>query len=244
LVIVDTLGKVKPPKASWEDSYQADYRVGGALKARIDAVPGGCLLLVHHTRKAESVDFIDNVSGTQGIAGSADFVLVLARKRHSDEAVLSVTGRDVNENEYALTTSNGQWMLAGSSLREAAATAIKRRESGELGDRSLDVLAFVAGRPGGTRAADVAKHLGIDDNVAGNYLRRLHESGRITKAARGLYRPVVEVVEVVESGTESTTSNTSTTDPQTCACGSVLTTTASIRYGACQECRLLPDSPR
>ncbi|MGV0695598.1 AAA family ATPase, partial [Mycobacterium paraintracellulare] len=118
LVIIDTLGKVKPPKASWEDSYQADYRIGGALKTRIDAVPGGCLLLVHHTRKAESSDFIETVSGTQGIAGSADFVLVLSRKRHSDEAVLSVTGRDVNENEYALTTSNGRWALAGSSLHE------------------------------------------------------------------------------------------------------------------------------
>ena len=51
LVIVDTLGKVKLPKASWEDSYQADYRFGGALKARIDSVPGGCMLLVHHTRR-------------------------------------------------------------------------------------------------------------------------------------------------------------------------------------------------
>jgi RecA-family ATPase len=79
LVILDTLGKVKPPKSAGEDSYAADYRIGTRLKELIDAVPGATLLVVHHTRKAESPDFVDAVSGTQGIAGSADFVLVLSR---------------------------------------------------------------------------------------------------------------------------------------------------------------------
>ena len=41
------------------------------------------------------------MSGTQGIAGAVDFVLALNRKRHADDAVLSVTGRDVIEAEYA-----------------------------------------------------------------------------------------------------------------------------------------------
>jgi RecA-family ATPase len=217
LVIVDTLGKVKPPKAAWEDSYQADYRFGGALKAKIDAVSGGCLLLVHHTRKQESPDFIDSVSGTQGIAGSADFVLVLARKRHSDEAVLSVTGRDVPESEYALTTDNGHWTIDGNNLREAAAAAAKRRDTGELGDRSLEAQEFVKGRPLGTRPSDLAEHLGIDSNMAGTYLRRLYEAGRIKKRTRGIYTPLFEVCEAFETelplGPENNTSNTSNTDP-------------------------------
>lgn len=199
LVIVDTLGKIKPPKASYEDSYAADYRFGGALKDRIDDVPGGCLLLVHHTRKAESADFIDSVSGTQGIAGSADFILVLARKRHADDAILSVTGRDVIENEYALTTTDGRWSLDGTDLMDAAATAAKRKETAELGDRSAEALKFVNSRPLGTRPADLAKHLGISGNDAGTYLRRLHEAGRIGKRTRGIYTPLSEVSEVSES---------------------------------------------
>jgi hypothetical protein len=211
LVIVDTLGKVKPPKASWEDSYQADYRFGGALKARIDTVPGGCLLLVHHTRKAESADFIDTVSGTQGIAGSADFVLVLSRKRHSDEALLAVTGRDVHENEYALTTHDGRWTLEGNNLRESATAAAKRRDFGQLGDRSREGADFVNSRPAGTRAADLALHLDIEEKVAGNLLGRLHESGRIGKRTRGLYTPLVEVVEVVESQVDTATEYTTST---------------------------------
>lgn len=199
LVIIDTFGKVKPPKASYEDSYQADYRIGGALKRRIDDVPGGCLVLVHHTRKAETADFIDSVSGTQGIAGSADFVLVLARKRHCDDAVLSVTGRDVVENEYALTTREGRWTLDGMDLMDAAATVIRRRDSEHLGDRSVDALVFVNGRPFGTRAGDLAQHLGISSNDAGTYLRRLHEAGRVGKRTRGIYTPLSYVSEVSES---------------------------------------------
>lgn len=223
LVIIDTYGKVKPPKASYEDSYQADYRIGSALKERIDDVPGGCLLLVHHTRKAESADFIDSVSGTQGIAGSADFVLVLSRKRHSDDALLSVTGRDVPENEYALTTHDGRWTLDGMDLMDAAAAAATRRASADLGDRSLDAIAFVNSRPLGTRPSDLATHLGISGNDAGTYLRRLHDAGRIAKRTRGVYTPLSEVSYVSESDEptglyhqqepdEKDTSDTSDTD--------------------------------
>ena len=86
LIILDTLGKVKPPKRPGDDAYQADYAIGTTLKTIIDTAPGGTLLVVHHTRKAEALDFVDSVSGTQGIAGSVDFVLVLDRKRHSDDA--------------------------------------------------------------------------------------------------------------------------------------------------------------
>jgi len=211
LIILDTLGKVKPPKRSGEDSYAADYAIGGRLKDLIDAVPGATLLVVHHTRKAESDDFVDAVSGTQGIAGSADFILVLRRKRQSADAVLSVTGRDVPENEYALTTEGGLWLLDGADLT-AAAEAVKTRKNTEsLGDRSAAAVAFVAQRPLGTRATDLAGHLGINDNDAGTYLRRLHEAGRIGKRTRGIYIPVSEVSEVSEAEQEKDTSNTSDT---------------------------------
>ena len=191
LVIIDTLGKIKPPKGINEDAYQADYRIGGALKRRIDDVPGGCLLLVHHTRKAETADFIDSVSGTHGIAGSADFVLVLTRRRHADDALLSVTGRDVTENEYALVTHDGRWKLDGMDLLDAAAAAERRRASGNLGDRSIDALTFVNARRQGTKAADLAAHLGIDGKTAGTYLSRLYDAGRIDKSKRGLYVSVL-----------------------------------------------------
>jgi len=211
LVILDTLGKVKPPKRSGEDSYAADYAIGGKLKDLIDAVPGATLLVVHHTRKAESDDFVDAVSGTQGIAGSADFILVLRRKRQSAEAVLSVTGRDVPENEYALTTNGGLWNLDGRDLAAAAEAVTERKNTENLGDKSAKAAVFVGSRPMGTRAKDLAGHLGINDNDAGTYLRRLHEAGRIGKRTRGIYAPLSEVFEVSETEQEEDTSYTSDT---------------------------------
>src|SRR6516162_3750876 len=187
LVILDTLGRAKPMRPPSMDPYQFDYKMGAQLKAAVDASPGATLLAVYHTRKAESADFIDAVSGTHAIAASADFVLVLARKRHSTEAFLSVTGRDVVESEYALTVQGGLWQLAGEDLASSAGEAEARRERGRLGDRALEVLALV-NRRNVTRATDLVT-LGIGQQQARVYLKRLADAGRITKTGRGIYAP-------------------------------------------------------
>ncbi|MEE2855644.1 MAG: AAA family ATPase [Actinomycetota bacterium] len=195
LIILDTLGKARPPRPPGADLYSWDYAIGGQLKDTIDNAPGATLIVVHHTRKTEAPDFVDSVSGSQGIAGSADFVLVLSRKRHSDEAVLSVTGRDIPEAEYALTTEGGLWRLDGASLSDAAKTAETRREKRELGDDTLQILELVNSRAE-TRAADVEDELGIPQHKARTYLSRLAESGRIHKGGRGVYRGVACVASV------------------------------------------------
>lgn len=198
LIILDTLGKVKPPKGPGEDSYSADYAFGSRLKSVVDSVPGAALLAVHHTRKAESTDFIDAVSGTQGIAGSADYILVLTRKRKEDVGILAVTGRDVIENEYALTTKSGQWALDGMDLTDAAAAADRRKDAGSLGDRSMDVFDYVTTH-GETTPRDVSSALSIDPRQASVYLGRLFDSGRIAKPKRGIYAPIQTSVVTVES---------------------------------------------
>ena len=81
LVILDTLGKVLPPAMQNETPYQRDYRVGSGLKRIVDNSPGATLLVNHHQRKAEATDFIDAVSGTAGLAGAADTIIVLSRDR-------------------------------------------------------------------------------------------------------------------------------------------------------------------
>ena len=108
------------------------------------------------------------------------------RKRHSDEAFLNITGRDVVEAEYALTVTDGMWTLAGRTLAESATEAETRRERQQLGDRALEVLGFVNGRSE-TRAADLAA-LAIGKEQARVYLNRLAESGRIVKTGRGVFQ--------------------------------------------------------
>ena len=123
LVILDTLGKAMPPTLPGEGAYQRDYRVAGRLKRIADEWPGMSLVALHHDRKGGAEDFVESVSGTNGIAGAADTILVLNRDRNSDDGVLKVTGRDVVEAEYALSTSEGKWSLAGHSLEAAARQA-------------------------------------------------------------------------------------------------------------------------
>lgn len=129
------------------------------------------------------------MSGTNGLAGAADTVIVFARERHQATGVLKVTGRDVREDEYALTFTDGaEWALDGHDLEAASAKAQQDRVTSGLGDRSLDVAAFVLARPQGVRAADVVTALGLDRNTVGTYLSRLADAGRIVRASRGLYR--------------------------------------------------------
>jgi hypothetical protein len=201
LVLLDTVGKIMPPAMTGETNYQRDYKVAGRLKEICDNRPGMSLTGLHHDRKAAAEDFVESVSGTNGLAGAADTIIVIARPRNESQGLLKVTGRDVVEAEYAVTTKNGNWLLMGDSLEEAASIAATIRATANLGDRSAEILRYVNKNPQGVRAGDVAKALGdIDAQKAGTYLGRLHNSGKVRRGERGLYTPV-ESVESVETET-------------------------------------------
>lgn len=206
LVILDTLGKVMPPALVGESSYGRDYRVGGVLKRLADEHSGSAVLTNHHDRKAHSDDFVDRVSGTNGLAGAADTIVVLARERHETSGLVSVTGRDVAEGEYAVTFDGrrGLWTLEGGGLAAAAARATQRRMTEGLDSRSLAVVAYVEEHPKGVRWGDVKRDLGEEE---ARYLSRLHEAGRIARPSRGLYVPLSVV-----SGVSVPTDRPDTTD--------------------------------
>ncbi|MGH3160369.1 MAG: AAA family ATPase [Streptosporangiaceae bacterium] len=196
LIVIDTLGRVMPPAFQGESAYQRDYRVGAALKARADA-PGLSIIVLHHDRKAAADDFVDSVSGTHGLAGAADTIMVLARRRQAADAVLKITGRDVPEDEFALTIADGtSWQASGGSLAASADRARKRKDAQALSPTMAEVLAAVREHPEGIRGKDLTERFG--DGVY-TYLARLAEAGRIDKLERGLYVFLSEVSEVSDS---------------------------------------------
>jgi hypothetical protein len=69
------------------------------------------LVVNHHDRKAKSADWLLNVSGSHGLAGSADSVLLLTRERGRADGRLRGTGRDISDIERALTFEDGRWSL-------------------------------------------------------------------------------------------------------------------------------------
>lgn len=196
VVIVDTLGKVAPPANAGESDYMRDYRVGGGLKNVADSVSGGSVIVVHHTRKAAGDDFLDSVSGTQGLAGSADSILVLRRERNTDRGSLSVTSRDAVEGEYAVNRDGVKWVLVGGELTQAAVALANDRMTENLGELSAEVIDFVNSHPQGVDAAQVASGLEIATPTARTYLARAFAAGRLEKPKRGLYTPVTSVMTV------------------------------------------------
>ncbi|MFO6454079.1 MULTISPECIES: AAA family ATPase [unclassified Aeromicrobium] len=192
LIVLDTLGRVSPPSVPGESAYARDYRIGSTLKRLVDDHPGSTLIAVHHDRKAGAEDFVDSVSGTHGLAGASDFLIVLDRHRQEQDGVLKVTGRDVREAEYAVTMNGrGQWTLRGNSLHEAAQAASAVKSKAGLGDRSAEIIEFVTSQPTAVSAGEVQEALDVPD--ARRYLARLVDAGRLHRPARGLYAGVPNV---------------------------------------------------
>jgi hypothetical protein len=138
LVVVDVLKRVRPDVSAKKSVYDADYEALAAIKSVADE-HATAVLVLHHTRKQAAEDPLDEVSGSRGLSGAADNILVLKRDRGRADAYLHVTGRDIEEEaELALTwdANLGSWSLAGaaeeyrlSEERRGVIDALKRAES-------------------------------------------------------------------------------------------------------------------
>lgn len=189
LVVVDTLQKARPPTRPGRPVYETDYAFASAVKAIADEYPGMSLLGIHHTRKGQDTDFLEQVSGSNGLTGGADTIAILARERGEDCAQLHVTGRDVDEQSYLMQRDPaGGWILDGGSLTAAVDAHEAYRMAGNLedGSDSRTVLEWVLAHAGDHAPSDVALATGIER--AGTYLSRHRAQGRLARTQRGRYQ--------------------------------------------------------
>ena len=102
LIVLDTLQKIKDVGGG-RDVYGRDYADVGTLKRFADT-HNIAVLIIHHLRKmGDDSDPFARISGSNGISGAADTMMVLAKERRSEEtATLSITGRDVEQNDLVL----------------------------------------------------------------------------------------------------------------------------------------------
>lgn len=193
LVILDTLGVARGDQVEQGNrpQYSLDYEAMRVYKGACDEVAGSAVIVVHHTRKQEGTDWTSKVSGTQGLAGACDSVLLLERERGSNEGTLHVTSRDAQEGSYQLrfTPNAGGWQLIGGSL-ETAARAVERAETTSgVGDVMADIVSVVERFPEGITPKDLGVLMPKTNNIR-TYLARAYESGRIQRLERGKYAPV------------------------------------------------------
>lgn len=182
LIIVDTFAKVAPIRrgggsTAYRDDYNDLERIQAyALKKRIG------VMLIHHNRKATSEHDIDLVSGTAGLTGCADTILVLKRPPNtpasSDKfATLSVSGRDVDENALALKHNHKtlRWENMGDATIEYMSS--ERREV-------HDFIGSCQMTP-----TEVAQGMGKDYGVIKNLLSKMFLQGQLGKW-KGRYRQI------------------------------------------------------
>jgi AAA domain len=115
LVCIDTLAKMRPLVGRNEQAYAADYRAIEGLQRIAGQYQVG-IVLTHHLRKASSEDdAFDDVSGTLGLTGAADTIVIM--KRHSGMVKVYVRGRDIEEGEFAaeFNRESCRWRLVGAA---------------------------------------------------------------------------------------------------------------------------------
>ncbi|WP_075553593.1 AAA family ATPase [Pseudonocardia sp. Ae505_Ps2] len=176
LVVIDVFAKVRGTPAPGVSAYDADYAAMARIKRVADHY-GVAVVLVHHVRKAAAEDFLATVSGTNGLAGAADAVLVLERARAQADGVLHVTGRDVDETDYPLAFDPG----AGAwSLLDGNAADYQMRDT-----RSL-VIRYLRDYPG-RRPKEIAEALRLDAGTVRQTCRRMQNDGQLRANAGGAY---------------------------------------------------------
>ena len=177
LVIIDTLQKFRKPKTRGGDNYEQDYSAMAPLKTIADKYHVA-VLLIHHTRKAaaEDGDWLSEVSGTQGISGAADSTLILRRQRGGSVYTLQVTGRDVQEQEQALTRDHdtNTWRLEGDSEQYLLSEAQKL------------ILEYLE-EHGEATPKEVSEGAGLKINTVRGTLLRLSYDRKVRRLDRGRY---------------------------------------------------------
>jgi hypothetical protein len=182
LVIIDVLRKIRPLTDGRGNAYNEDYDTLGLLKDLADR-HNVAVVVVHHTRKAvDEGDVFNEVSGSTGLTGAADAILVAKRARNSADAVLHVTGRDVPEREFGLCWSED--VCAWSLLEEPVAVATMPAAQRRIHDHLVTA--------GGDTPKGVIEATGLPAGTVKSALRRMADRGGIDTDGKGFYFPLLQ----------------------------------------------------
>ena len=194
-VTVDTLAKVRDKGHGGKGFlYSLDYDVGAAIKSITDA-RGVSFVLNHHSNKLGDAtpDILDTVSGSTGVTGSVDHILILKRSRLQADGLLTLISRDFEDRAWAMRFESGLWRLVGTP--EQAAEEADWRGDGESEARQA-ILSLLR-KEGAMEPKDIVD--GTGNRNARKLLMKLSESGKVVRRMDGKY--------VAGSGNSSNNSN-------------------------------------
>ena len=118
---------------------------------------------------------MDTISGSLGLAGTADTCLILARTPKG--TTLYIRGRDIEEGERAIAfgNENCRWTLLGD------ASEVHRS------DTRKSILAVLAAATAVMSPGEIAAAVGINRNTVDQQLLQMRNAGEFVQVSRGLY---------------------------------------------------------
>jgi len=178
LIIIDTLVNIKGRRNKGDDPYAADY---AAMKALLDFSHQAKvnIIVIHHVRKATSDDLFDTISGTLGINGGADTLIVLTRKNKDDPIRLAVRGRDLDEQDKVVDFDYdmGTWdVLRDFETEDNAGSKTRDLIKSTLTDSTIPMS-----------PAQVAAATSLAEQNVRVTMRRMTKNGEIKRTSYGAY---------------------------------------------------------
>ena len=178
LVIIDTLYRVRGGASFSSNQYEVDYAEVNLIKEIADE-HGISIIVLHHTNKRLSNDPLEMISGTNGLAGSADTLLVLTRTRGEMDAELYIEGRDVEQRDLALKLDIAGgigWELIGDAetYRQSKVERKIQEEMREAGEAIT--LKYLSDVIDGESYANIQ-----------HAIRRMQKEGLVMKSGYGKY---------------------------------------------------------
>jgi hypothetical protein len=173
LAVIDVLAKVRRPTGN-RPAYEADYEALTGL-AQLANELGIAIIVIHHTRKMAADDLMETVSGSFGLTGAVDTILVMANK--ASGAVLDVRGRDVESAEFALQFNKDacRWTVLG-----AAAEV-------HVSEQRAKILAALKEADAPMTVAALMEATWLKRNPLDVLLGRMAKAGDIKRIRTGLY---------------------------------------------------------
>lgn len=180
LVIVDTVGKMRPRRGKSDDQYADTYDDMGLLKDLADDLGIG-VLGIHHTRKTAAEDALEEVLGSTGFTGASDSIWVLKRKRGDNNAVLLITGRDIEECSISVKfdPEDGTWKGGESGNYQHQKTSR---------DSIIDWAVLHMEDHKQFTPALLSEHIGMSMEAARMGTTRLVRAGKLIRVRNGVYR--------------------------------------------------------
>jgi AAA domain-containing protein/DNA primase RepB-like protein len=184
-IAIDVLKMIRPAGQDRKAAYDRDYEALVGLRSLAHEL-GVAIVVAHHTRKLASDDLLDLVSGTLGLSGSADTIIVI--ERQGGGFVFDVRGRDVEAAQLAATfdKESCRWAIAGdaamvrrSAEREAVLSAFRDAKE----PLTVELLTAALREADSNSAVTVSK----SRNAVHQILSRMVRNGDLRRLKRGFY---------------------------------------------------------